>query len=68
MSALPPKADIETQSRDVRFVPKADISQPPADCCFPALAFALGFGAGYAVRERKSRMPLRRYYHADTAD
>jgi len=25
MSALPPKADIETQSRDVRFVPKADI-------------------------------------------
>src|SRR5215472_2201484 len=24
MSALPPKADIETQSRDVRFVPKAD--------------------------------------------
>jgi len=26
MSALPPIADIETQSRDVRFVPKADIS------------------------------------------
>jgi len=25
MSALPPKADIETQSRDVRFVPIADI-------------------------------------------
>ena len=25
MSALPPKADIETQSRDIRFVPKADI-------------------------------------------
>jgi hypothetical protein len=25
MSALPPKADIENQSRDVRFVPKADI-------------------------------------------
>jgi hypothetical protein len=24
MSALPPKADIGTQSRDVRFVPKAD--------------------------------------------
>src|SRR5262249_25540510 len=24
MSALPPKADIETRSRDVRFVPKAD--------------------------------------------
>jgi len=25
MSALPPKADIETRSRDVRFVPEADI-------------------------------------------
>ena len=25
MSALLPKADIETQSRDVRFVPKADM-------------------------------------------
>ena len=28
MSALPPKADIETQPRDVRFEPKADIGQP----------------------------------------
>jgi hypothetical protein len=28
MSALPPKADIGTQSRDVRFVPKADIHAP----------------------------------------
>jgi hypothetical protein len=27
MSALPLKADIETQSRDVRFVPKADMAQ-----------------------------------------
>jgi hypothetical protein len=25
MSAIPPKADIGTQSRDVRFVPEADI-------------------------------------------
>jgi len=25
MSALPPKADIGTRSRNVRFVPKADI-------------------------------------------
>jgi hypothetical protein len=32
------------------------------------VAFALGFGAGYATRERKSRMRRRRYYHADTAD
>src|SRR5215467_12847925 len=27
MSALPPKADIGTHSRDVRFVPKADIGR-----------------------------------------
>jgi len=27
MSALPPKADIGTQPRDVRFVPKADIEE-----------------------------------------
>jgi hypothetical protein len=27
MSALPPKADIGTQSRNVRFVPKADMAQ-----------------------------------------
>jgi len=27
MSALPPKADIGTQSREVRFVPEADIMQ-----------------------------------------
>jgi len=26
MSALPPKADIRQRTRDVRFVPKADIS------------------------------------------
>jgi hypothetical protein len=29
-----------------------------------ALALVLGFGAGYAVRKRKSRM-RRRYYHGD---
>src|SRR5215467_889251 len=28
MSALPPKADIGTQPRNVRFVPKADIGTP----------------------------------------
>jgi hypothetical protein len=27
MSALPPKADIETQSRNVCFVPKADMER-----------------------------------------
>jgi hypothetical protein len=29
-----------------------------------AFALVLGFGAGYAVRKRKSRMS-RRYYHGD---
>ena len=29
-----------------------------------AFALVLGFGAGYAVRKRKSRM-RRRYYHGD---
>jgi hypothetical protein len=31
MSALPPKADIGTQSCDVRFVPKADITSDLID-------------------------------------
>src|SRR6516225_1118788 len=32
VSALPPKADIGTQSRNVRFVPKADMRASPARC------------------------------------
>jgi hypothetical protein len=32
------------------------------------VTFALGFGAGYAARERKSRMRRRRYHNADSAD
>jgi hypothetical protein len=31
------------------------------------VVFALGFG-GYAVRERKSRMRRRRYYHGEPSD
>ena len=34
MSALPPKADIGTQSRNVRFVPKADICGAAIDVRF----------------------------------
>jgi hypothetical protein len=30
------------------------------------VAFALGFGAGYATPERKSRMRRRRYYQNDS--
>jgi hypothetical protein len=33
-SALPPKADIQTQPRDVRFVPKADIKILGRQVCF----------------------------------
>jgi hypothetical protein len=32
------------------------------------VVFALGFGAGYAVRERKSRMRRRHYYHGEPSD
>ena len=35
MSALPPKADIGTQSRNVRFVPKADIGISATRLVFP---------------------------------
>jgi hypothetical protein len=28
--------------------------------------FGIGFGVGYAVRERKSRMRRRRYYQGDS--
>ena len=34
MSALPPKADIDPQSVNVRFVPKADIAAPPTNVRF----------------------------------
>ena len=31
-----------------------------------AVVFEIGFGVGYAVRERKSRMRRRRYYQGDS--
>ena len=36
MSALPPEADIGTQPRDVRFVPKADIRRCRAQVRLPS--------------------------------
>ena len=42
MSALPPKADIGTQSWNVRFVPKADISAQRG-CCLHANSSAITF-------------------------
>jgi len=44
MSALPPKADIETQSRDVRFVPQADQGDAANIILFD-----------YSIRESKQR-------------
>ena len=41
MSALPPKADIGTQPRHVRFVPKADIGQRGKKTVFDHLAGGL---------------------------
>jgi hypothetical protein len=41
MSALPPKADIGTQWRNVRFVPKAD----PMHRNIRAVTFAIGWNA-----------------------
>jgi hypothetical protein len=32
------------------------------------VTFAIGFGAGYATRERKSRMRRRRYYQSGSSD
>src|SRR5215831_1495003 len=51
MSALPPKADIETQSRDVRFVPKADITNSISSCALsPASSPSVDKAA---VRDRR---------------
>jgi hypothetical protein len=47
MSALPPKADIETRSRDVRFVPQADILRSSKDRRYSMT----GADYGEAVRE-----------------
>jgi hypothetical protein len=56
MPALPPKADIETQSRNVRFVPKADILRCSKEPCYsiasPA-AQALGLGTPVYVKLSK---------------
>jgi len=63
MSALPPKADIGTQSWNIRFVPKADIGRPifgkievqrvpPVSCCLwfrSHITTGLNFGCTGAV-------------------
>src|SRR6516165_2152990 len=73
MSALPPKADIGTQSRDVRFVPKADIRRPLNDDVSPSAGDygldlrLLGLRHGKLVKCLleivEKGLPLRRRYH-----
>src|SRR5262245_2387931 len=43
MSALPPKADIGTKPRDVRFVPKADICSAAKERLFDHFGERAGF-------------------------
>ena len=50
MSALPPKADIGTQSRDVRFVPKADILRCGKERRYSITSSAIASTPGGIVR------------------
>jgi hypothetical protein len=52
MSALPPKADIETKSRDVRYVPKADIREGRAQASGPASASLASLPALIKARQQ----------------
>ena len=66
MSALPPKADIGTQPRDVRFVPKADQVQ----CSKKNLFYSRG-RSGLALGLRQTRFEhgekARRFTSRDNA-
>jgi hypothetical protein len=59
MSALPPKADIGTQSRDVRFVPKADICRAAKERLFDLLVGARGSVAGRGIEGRRGSFKFR---------
>src|SRR6516162_3389408 len=50
MSALPPKADIGTQRRDVRFAPKADILRCGRDRRYSITSSAIASSPGGTVR------------------
>ena len=50
MSALPPKADIGTQPRDVRFVPKADILRCSKEQPYSITSSARASRVGGSVR------------------
>jgi len=57
MSALPPKADIRTQSRDVRFVPKAHSRAAPNNAWLVRLAtgrnYCIALSAGDLSTEKE---------------
>jgi len=57
MSALPPKADIGTQSWNVRFVPKADIPRCGRDWRYSitSSAMASSWGGMFEVQQLCSR-------------
>jgi hypothetical protein len=52
MSALPPKADIGTQSRDVRFVPIADMGQRSELLRYSITSWAQGTNVSLCGRRR----------------
>ena len=57
MSALPPKADIETQSRNVRFVPKADILRCSEECRYSITSSVIAITPDGTVRPSASSRP-----------
>src|SRR5215831_14219321 len=69
MSALPPKADIETRSRDVRFVPKADSCSATKNGLVDHLISTHFDGSGQPKIERCSsfainnQLKLNRLFH-----
>src|SRR5215467_1162512 len=57
MSALPPKADIGTQSRDVRFVPNADYQRSISPNTMSRELSIAGTSASMCPRVKKSIAP-----------
>ena len=62
MSALPPKADIGTQSWNVRFVPKADICSAAKIIIYSIMVAPVGLALWWLTmprRERENSLPLK---------
>jgi BASS family bile acid:Na+ symporter len=59
MSALPPKADIGTQPRDVRFVPKADIHHAGQIARSLVLLMLLPLAAGLVLKSYYEQLATR---------